>query len=79
VNTILAQITSSTRRAPEPTQLLILLAAPEGRQSGLRQDSVVNCVNLVTLHESKILRTLGSLSTVMPQVDECLKAALGLP
>jgi mRNA interferase MazF len=79
VNTIVAQITSRTHRQVEPTQLLIRLTAPEGQQSGLRQDSVVNCLNLATLHESKILRVLGSLSSIMYQVDACLKAALGLP
>src|SRR5262245_22774345 len=69
-NTILAMITSVTRRALEPTQLLIDLATPEGRLSGLRQDSVVNCVNLFTVEQSKILRTLGKLSNaLMQQID----------
>ncbi len=80
VNTIVAQITSLTRRALEPTQLLIEFAMPEGRQSGLRQDSVVNCVNLLTLDKSKILSKLGSLpDALMQKVNECLKAALELP
>ena len=80
VNTIIVQITSLTRRALEPTQLLIELATPEGQQSGLRQDSVVNCVNLLTLDKSKILRKLGTLPVAaMQQVNECLKAALELP
>jgi mRNA interferase MazF len=61
VNTVVAQITSVTRRAAEPTQLPIELASPEGQRSGLRQDSVVNCVNLL-----------------MQNVNDCLKAALGL-
>lgn len=79
VNTIVVQITSVTRRALEPTQLLIELAAPAGRQSGLRQDSVVNCVNLLTLDKTKVLRTLGSLPTSsMQEVSDCLKAALEL-
>jgi len=80
VNTIVAQITSVTRRALEPTQLLIVLATPEGQQSGLRQDSVVNCVNLLTLDKGQVLRKLGSLpASVMQQVNNCLKAALDLP
>src|SRR5215510_3352628 len=45
LNTIVAQITSVTRRALEPTQLLIEIATPAGQQSGLRQNSVVNGVN----------------------------------
>lgn len=60
LNTIVVQITSVTRRSLEPTQLLIELATPAGQQSRLRQDSVVNCVNLLTLDKDKILRKLGS-------------------
>jgi mRNA interferase MazF len=79
LNTIVVQITSLTRRALEPTQLLIELATPAGRQSGLRQDSVVNCVNILTLDKDKILRKLGSVSNSAIQlVNTCLKAALEL-
>jgi mRNA interferase MazF len=79
-NTIIVQITGTTRRALEPTQLLIELGSHDGQQSGLRQDSVVNCVNLLTLDKSKVLRTIGSLSaTLMQKVNDCLRAALDLP
>jgi mRNA interferase MazF len=75
-----AQITSVTRRALEPTQLLLLLSSPEGRQSGLRQDSVVNCVNVATIETAKVLRLLGSLPpATMQRVSDCLKVALELP
>jgi mRNA interferase MazF len=80
LNTIVAQITSVTRRALEPTQLLIEIATPAGQQSGLRQNSVVNCVNLLTLDRDKVLRKLGNLpDALMQQVNNCLKAALELP
>jgi len=80
VNTVIAQITSLTRRALEPTQLLIELATPEGQQSGLRQDSVVNCVNLLTLDKGKVLRKLGTLpDSLMQRVNDCLKTAFDLP
>lgn len=46
-------ITSVTRRVLERTQLLVELSSAEGRQSGLRQDSVVNCVNILTVDKSK--------------------------
>ncbi len=79
-NTIVAQITRVTRRAVEPTQLLIEIATPEGQQSGLRQDSVVNCVNLLTLDKGKVLRMLGRLpDSLVQKVNICLKAALELP
>ena len=78
-NTIVAQITSVTQRSLEPTQFLLKLATPEGQQSGLRQNSVVNTVNLLTLSKAKILHKLGDLpDSVMEQVDHCLKVALAL-
>jgi mRNA interferase MazF len=79
-NTILAMITSVTRRALEPTQLFIDISTPDGQQTGLRQDSAVNCANLLTVGQDKILHTIGAFSaTLMQQVNACLKAALELP
>jgi mRNA interferase MazF len=80
LNTIVAQITGVTRGALEPTQLLIEIATPAGQQSGLRQDSVVNCANLLTLDRGRVIRKLGSLpDALMQKVNNCLKAALELP
>jgi mRNA interferase MazF len=79
-NTIVAQITGTTHRALEATQVLIDLNTPEGQQSGWLFDSVVNCVNLVTLDKTKILRRLGNLpDALMRKVNDALKAALQLP
>jgi mRNA interferase MazF len=78
-NTIVVQITSVTRRGLEPTQVLVEIATPEGQQSGLRQDSVVNCVNVLTLDQGKILRKLGTLSApLLQKVGDGLMVALGL-
>jgi mRNA interferase MazF len=63
-STVIAQITSRTDRAEkEATQFLIDLMTAEGKQSGLRNNSAVNCVNLFTIHRDDLLRRLGSLST----------------
>lgn len=59
-NTILAMFTSVTRRALEPTQYLIELNTPEGQRSGLLQDSVVNCINLLTVEQSRVLHVIGT-------------------
>ena len=74
-----AQVTGMTKRSLESTQVLIELATPAGQQSGLKHDSVVNCVNLLTLDKGKILRTLGNLPDhIMQKVNGSLKAALEL-
>jgi mRNA interferase MazF len=79
-DTILSLITSSSRRrVGAATQFLIELTTPEGRQSGLRLDSVVQCENLVTYDQGLILNRLGSLPrTAMLEIDGCLKSALGI-
>jgi mRNA interferase MazF len=80
LNTIVIQITSVTRRVLESTQVLIELASPAGGQSGLRQNSVVNCVNLLTLDKDMILRKLGSLpDSALQLVNTSLRVALELP
>jgi mRNA-degrading endonuclease toxin of MazEF toxin-antitoxin module len=59
---------------------VIKVAGSEGRQSGLLFDSAVQCANLVTIDFRFVIRRIGSLSsTAMSAVDDCLKAALGLP
>ena len=80
VNTIVVMITSRVHRAArEPTQLLIDVSTPDGRQSGLMMNSAVNCANVFTIGKNKILRTLGHMpASIMAQVDVCLKAALGI-
>jgi mRNA interferase MazF len=80
LNTIVAQITGNVRRAHESTQVLIEIGTPVGKQSGLQFDSVVNCVNLVTLDKNRVLRKLGDLPDALLQgVNNALKAALELP
>ena|SRR5579872_2514278 len=64
----------------DPTQLLIDIATPDGKLSGLRVDSAVKCGKLFTLHEDMIRKKIGVLSApLMKQVNDCLKAALDLP
>jgi len=61
-------------------QFAIDMTTPEGQQTGLRLNSVIQCENLLTYDQALILRVLGRLSaTAMEQIDACLKAALGIP
>jgi mRNA interferase MazF len=79
--TIIAQITGTTRRASlETTQVSIDTNTPDGSQSGLLRNSVVNCVNLFTMDQRDILRKLGQLPPgLMQQVEAAVKAPLQLP
>jgi mRNA interferase MazF len=79
-DTILALVTSSAwRRVGAMTQLPVDLSTPEGKQTGLIINSVIQCENLVTVDQQFILSVRGSLSPSMIQdLDDCLKSALGL-
>jgi mRNA interferase MazF len=77
-DTILASISRSTHRA-SPEQLLIDISTPEGGRTGLRQNSMVQCENLLTHDQRLIITKIGGLSaSMMRQIDGCLKSALEL-
>lgn len=77
-STLVVQITSRIHLArKEPTQLLIEVSTPAGRQSGLVNDSAVACENIYTVRQTGIIQTIGSLpEDVMRRIDECLKTSL---
>jgi mRNA interferase MazF len=77
---IVAEITTNLSAAGDPACLLIDLSTPDGQGSGLTQDSVVGCLFLATIAETRLSDPIGKLSaSMMQQLDNCLKAALGLP
>jgi mRNA interferase MazF len=77
---IVAMITSVVQRsASEATQLLIDIATPEGKQSGLLHTSAVKCEHLLTLHNQFVGRVIGHLPPpTMEQINGCLKESLEL-
>lgn len=74
---LVAAITSSTETAG-PTRPLVHLRSPEGRSMGLRTDSVIALDNLATVPLVRLLKELGT-CPLMGQVDDVLRALLGLP
>lgn len=77
-DTILAAISRSTHRA-SVTQLLIELATPDGAATGLRQNSMIQCENLLTYDRHLILAVIGKLSAPLQnQINACLQQALDL-
>ncbi len=73
---ILAMITSNMFRTNHPSRVPVLLATPEGQQSGLIMDSVVMTDNLATVAESAIDRVIGSIP--MGNIDASLRHTLNL-
>src|SRR5437773_10103133 len=77
--TIIAAITSNISRVHEAHQLLIEISTADGAATGLLRDSAVRCERLHTIPKTDIDRTIGKISDpLMSQIDECLKAALGI-
>ncbi len=77
---IVAEITTNLAAASDPTSLLIDVSTPEGKATGLDQDSVVACLFLATIAEDRIDPVIGKLSAIsMQRIDACLKTAMALP
>jgi hypothetical protein len=77
---VVAEVTSNLSMAADPACLFIDTTTPEGAATGLTRDSVVSCLALATVYADAIDRTLGSLSPALRhRLDDCLRAALGLP
>ncbi len=78
-DTIVASISRSTHRA-SATQLFIDISMPEGVGTGLRQNSMVQCENLLTCDQRLVIAKIGQLSApLLERIKDCLKAVLDLP
>jgi mRNA interferase MazF len=77
--TIIAAITSNISRVREAHQLLIDIQTPDGAATGLLHNSAVRCERLHTIPQVDVDKVIGTLSNkLMKQIDDCLKAALGI-
>jgi mRNA interferase MazF len=74
---ILAMISSNPARAGHPSRVSVSISLPEGRQTGLRTDSVIMTDNLATMLEIEIDRRLGNMPD-MTTVAAALRHTLGL-
>jgi len=61
-NLIVTAITSNLIHASDPASLLIDVSTPDGKASGLLQNSVVSCINLATIEETLVAKKIGQLS-----------------
>ena len=77
---LLVPLTSNTSRATrEPTQVVIEMNSPEGKQGGLRLDSVIDCTVIATIPKTLLVNKIGDFpNEVMERVDMCLMVALSI-
>src|SRR5439155_1181323 len=77
---LIAEITTNLTPANDPAFVLIDIATPEGKASGLDQNSLVSGLFLATVFGDRIDQVIGQLSAgLMQKVNECLKTAMELP
>jgi mRNA-degrading endonuclease toxin of MazEF toxin-antitoxin module len=77
---LVAEITTNLTPANDPAFVLIDISTPDGKASGLDQNSLVSGLFVATIFEDRIEQILGKLSAgLMQQVNSCLKTVLELP
>jgi mRNA interferase MazF len=74
---VVALITSNLRRTGT-TRIAVQQHSAEGRQMGLRTDSVIVVDNLATIPDRAVDKVIGS-CPVMGSIDRALKLLFGLP
>ena len=76
---IIAAITSTRAHRELPSKVVVGKNTVDGRQAGLRLDSVIDCQTLATIPRDEIVRRLGQFpQDVMHRIDLGLADALGL-
>lgn len=76
---IIAAITTTRAHRDLPCKVVVGKDTPEGRQGGLRLDSVVDCQTLATIPRQEIVATLGRFPpALMQRLDRALTDALGI-
>ena len=77
---VVAEVTKNLTMKDDPACLFIDLNTPDGKVTGLLNDSVVSGLVLETVYVDTIAQVLGELSPALKfQFDECLKVGLGMP
>lgn len=75
-NLIVAPLTTKVGRRG-PGRIFVAVASPEGREMGLRKDSLLTLDNLVTVGRYMVVGVHGW-CPIMAEVDEALRTILGL-
>jgi mRNA-degrading endonuclease toxin of MazEF toxin-antitoxin module len=78
-NLLVAGVTSVMTNRGDAAHYHIESASALGKQSGMRVDSLVSCINLAVIPSASVVRKIGSIpNDAMADIDKCLRAALGL-
>ena len=77
---VVAEVTKNLTMKGDPACLFIDVSTPDGRATGLLDDSVVSSLVLDTVYADAVALVLGRLSpSLVQRFNDCLKVGLGLP
>ena len=77
---VVAQVTGNLEGRDDPACLFINRSDPNAQATGLTRDCVVSCYLLSLMSEERLRERIGRLpSQLLAELDDCLKAALGMP
>jgi mRNA interferase MazF len=78
-NTVIAFVTSVLARHGDKSHVFVDVSTPEGKQTGLRKNSLISCNNIATIEQNLISKTIGSLAApTLNEMNDCLQAALDI-
>jgi mRNA-degrading endonuclease toxin of MazEF toxin-antitoxin module len=76
---VVAQVTGHLAEKDDPACLFVEAATSEAKAAGLDRDCLICCTLLSLMSEDRLQEKIGQLSAEMlAEVDDCLKAALGI-
>ncbi len=76
---VVVQVTGNLDGKDDPACLFIDSSSPDAQTTGLTRDCVVSCYMLSLMSGDRLRERIGRLpSQLLAELDDCLKAALGL-
>src|SRR5580700_11804741 len=76
---VVAQVTTNLDEKDDPACLFVEASTLEAKAAGLDRDCLICCTLLSLMSEDRLTEKIGKLSAAMvANLDDCLKAALGV-
>ena len=77
---VVAEVTGNLDEKGDPACLFVDSSASEAQAAGLTRDCLISCCLLTLMSEDRLQERIGRLpDEMLARLDDCLKAALGLP
>ncbi|MBI1913669.1 MAG: type II toxin-antitoxin system PemK/MazF family toxin [Planctomycetes bacterium] len=76
---VVAQVTTNLDEKDDPVCLFVEASSAEAKAAGLDRDCLICCTLLSLMTEDRLKEKIGNVSgELLSELDDCLKAALGI-